>query len=174
MHLESFSSLLSIRKPLRTSRTSPRSQRRSRHLILVRLHAHRSNGRLNLHHRNQGHKSHLVLLLARKTLSVGYGGRDKSVSHIFPAFSLNVPHLMMNRPASGQTLADYQSRAAQAPENITPQSPNTGNGQIGGTSPTTQPAGVPAAQSTKSDASVAFRISSWSLGLVAVVAWMAL
>jgi hypothetical protein len=86
------------------------------------------------------------------------------------------------RPATGQTLADYKARAAQAPANVSPGGaapapaappPAAGGtspaaGQIGGT--TSAPAAA-AASTKKNGASSAFTQGTWSLGIVAAVAW---
>ncbi|KAE9964874.1 hypothetical protein EG328_010135 [Venturia inaequalis] len=85
---------------------------------------------------------------------------------------------VINPPATGQTLADFASRAAQAPANVSPKMPGAaapaagGEGQLGGTTATpasTDPAAAPAATATTSAAGKVVR-SSWALSLIVVAA----
>lgn len=82
--------------------------------------------------------------------------------------------IVSNSPATGQTLADFTSRAATAANNVSPNAPGVAPaasgsaGQIGGTTTTDPAAAPPVPTSTKSAASSLAR-RSWALLIVAAV-----
>lgn len=162
--------------------------------LLQRIHAHGQRGTTYLYDTNPRYKSDLVLLLTSKALPRGHGGRYQPVSQsslpstastLLPIPPSATPEIYERKteecaisPATGQTLADFTSRAAQAPANVSPQMPAAaapaagGEGQLGGTTATpasTDPAAAPAATATTSAAGKVVR-SSWALSLIVVAA----